>query len=140
MATVTEFVWDEATQRKIPVTREVKIGVEDDTPAIKEPVEASTAIPASVEAVNESDAVKQAKAAILAAKHALAAAQGKPVGKKGKPKQFHYERVTLGAQVAKDKLDRIKALMPDANNTAIVNLAIDLLLTDLESKATPEAE
>jgi len=53
--------------------------------------------------------------------------------RKGRTKKFNYERVMVGGFVAKDKVAKINELMPQASNTDIINLAIDLLLADLES-------
>ena len=118
-ATNSNFVWDESSQSMKPIeTAEVKAAV------------------VAAEQVEETEELKTAKAKLAEAKRLLALAQGKTPGKRGKPKLYTYKRVTLGGQVAEDKLNRVKALMPkDASATDIVNLALDTLLEELEAKA-----
>lgn len=141
----TTFAWDEATQSMRPVSSHSIEQLNNDEVNVNTP-QANT--PDSVEAtqaeakatVSDSEAIKAAKAKILAAKHDLLRAQGKEPGKKGKPKVYTFERVMFGAQVSKDNVDKLKALMPGANNTALVNAAVECLIASLEAKAVADTD
>ena len=149
---VTEFVWDEAKQCKVPVVRETTIAELNNSEAtavaeVKAAEVTVTAVATQAIAdakaidVNTADAAKveAAKKLLLDAKRALAIAQGKTPGKKGKPKLYNYKRVMLGAQVSEETLNAVKAFMPTGNATTIVNAALDALLANFEAQAEHDA-
>lgn len=73
------------------VITEFKIGQDEPVDSLE---------PATVAVI--SPEVVAAKLALKLAKDALKIAKGEPVGKRGKPKQYHFERKMVSAQIPLD--------------------------------------